>query len=91
MIYNTLKVITIFRSITFPAAHLPPLILNYRIIDLGWDFKDSHGNEVEIIDVLEISGMSWDNIHHPRDNRDTVLLHLDPSPEHLLSCFASIT
>jgi hypothetical protein len=50
------RVFNTFRSITFPAPHLPRLILNYRIVDLSRDFKDSHGNEAkrDNIDVLGI-------------------------------------
>jgi hypothetical protein len=60
MIYNTLRVSTSYGSITFPATHLPRLILNYRIAEAKrWDFKDSHGSEAQakIEDILEIPRM----------------------------------
>jgi hypothetical protein len=43
----------------------------------------SHVSEAKIKDVLGISRMSWDDIKHPRDNRDTAILHLDVIPGHL--------
>jgi hypothetical protein len=58
MIYVAIRLST-DASLRYPIAsrleaHLPRLILNYRIVGLGWDFRDLHGIEAEIIDVIEI-------------------------------------
>jgi hypothetical protein len=47
MIYETLKVLTSYGSITFLATHLPPLILNYCIDGIVPDFTPSQVNEAQ--------------------------------------------
>jgi hypothetical protein len=55
-------------------------ILVYRLAGIIPFLEISHVSETQDKDVLEHSRDLWDDIKHPRDSKDTILLHPDPIP-----------